>query len=53
MDFDTNEYPNIFVSRKRYERISEYIGIKRNDTNMIRMNIRIENDTNIQVFVTL
>ena len=39
IDFDTNEYPNIFVSRKRYERISEYIRIKRNDTNMIRMNI--------------
>ena len=47
IDLDTNEYPNIFVSRKRYERISEYIRIKRNDTNMIRMNIRIENDTNI------
>ena len=47
IDFHTNEYPNIFVSRKRYERISEYIRIKRNDTNMIRMNICIENDTNI------
>ena len=53
IDFDTNEYPNIFVSRKRYERMSEYICIKRNDTNMIRMNICIENDTNIQIFVTL
>ena len=50
IDFDTNEYPNIFVSRKRYERISEYIRIKRNNTNMIRMNIRIENDTNIRIF---
>ena len=50
IDFDTNEYPNIFVSRKRYERISEYIRIKRHDTNMIRMNIRIENDTNIRIF---
>ena len=47
IDFDTNEYPNIFVSRKRHERISEYIRIKRNDTNMILMNIRIENYTNI------
>ena len=50
IDFDTNEYPNIFVSRKRYERISEYIRIKRNDTNVIRMNIRIKNDTNIRIF---
>ena len=25
MDFDTNEYPNIFLSRKWHERISEYI----------------------------
>ena len=32
-DFDTNEYPNIFVSRKWYERISEYIRIKKIDTN--------------------
>ena len=50
IDFDTNEYPNIFVSRKRYERISEYIRIKRNDTNVIRMNICIKNDTNIRIF---
>ena len=50
IDFDTNEYPNIFVSRKQYEQISEYIRIKRHDTNMIRMNIRIENDTNIRIF---
>ena len=27
MDFDTNEYPNIFVSIKIHERISEYIDI--------------------------
>ena len=26
---DTNEYPNIFVSKKQYERISEYIRIKK------------------------
>ena len=26
---DTNEYPNIFVSKKQYERISEYICIKK------------------------
>ena len=28
-DFDTNKNPNIFVSRKLYERISEYISIKK------------------------
>ena len=32
---DTNEYPNIFVSKKLYERISEYIRIKKT----IRTNI--------------
>ena len=44
---DTNEYPNIFVSKRWYERISEYIRIKK----AIRMNIRIysyqKNDTNM------
>ena len=49
-DFNTNEYPNIFVSRKRYERISQYIRIKRIDTNMIQIDICIENDTNIPIF---
>ena len=33
MDFDTNEYPNIFVSRKWHERISEYIRMNIFDTN--------------------
>ena len=33
MDFDTNEYPNIFVSRKWHERTSEYICVKFFDTN--------------------
>ena len=33
MDFDTNEYPNIFVSRKWHERMSEYICIIFFDTN--------------------
>ena len=44
---DTNEYPNIFVSKKLYERISEYIRIKK----MIRTNNRIysyqKHDTNM------
>ena len=31
VDFDKNEYPNIFVSRKQYERISEYVQIYRKD----------------------
>ena len=33
IDFDTHEYPNIFVSRKRYEQISEYIYIEKINTN--------------------
>ena len=52
---DTNEYPNMFVSKKWYEWISEYIFIKK----MIRIwyerifvseNIRIY--SNIRIFVT-
>ena len=34
---DTNEYPNIFVSKRLYKRISEYIRIKK----AIQINIRI------------
>ena len=33
MNFDTNEYPNIFVSRKWHEQISEYIHMKFFETN--------------------
>ena len=33
MDFDTNEYPNIFVLREWHERISEYIRMNISDTN--------------------
>ena len=33
MDFDTNEYLNIFVSRKWHERISEYIRMNFFETN--------------------
>ena len=33
MDFDTNEYPNIFVSRKWHKQISEYIRMNIFDTN--------------------
>ena len=43
MDFDTNEYPNIFVSRKWHERISEYIRIKILIQTNIRINIWIGN----------
>ena len=32
MDFDMNEYPNIFVSRKWYEWITEYICMNIFDT---------------------
>ena len=33
MDFDTNKYPNIFVSKKWHKRISEYIHMKFFDPN--------------------
>ena len=33
LKIDTNEYPNIFVSKYCYERISEYIRIQKVDTN--------------------
>ena len=59
---DTNEYPNIFVSKKWYECISEYIRINKmiwtniriysyqtNDTNMIRTNIRIGKYSNVRI----
>ena len=59
---DTNEYPNIFVSKRWYERISEYIRIKKairmniriysyqkNDTNMIRTNIHIGKYSNVRI----
>ena len=59
---DTNEYPNIFVSKRWYERISEYICIKKatrmniriysyqkNDTNMIRTNIHIGKYSNVRI----
>ena len=42
-NFDTNEYPNIFVSRKWYERISEYIRIKKLIWTNVRIDIRTEN----------
>ena len=45
-----NAYLNIFVSRKRYERISDNIRIKRNDKNMTQMSIGNENDMNIRIF---
>ena len=51
LKIDTNEYPNIFVSKYCYERISENIRIQKVDTNeypnifvskkLTRMNIRI------------
>ena len=59
---DTNEYPNIFVSKRWYERISEYIRIKKairmniriysyqkNDTNMMRTNIHIGKYSNVRI----
>jgi len=46
--YDTNEYPNIFVSKKQYEWISEYI-CQKNDTNMIRTNIHIGKYSNVRI----
>ena len=50
IDFDAKEYPNIFASRKQYKKISEYICIKRNDTNMTQIDICIKNYTIIWIF---
>ena len=60
---NTNEYRNIFISKKWYEWISEYICIKKmirtniriysyqtNDTNMIRTNICIGKYSNIRIY---
>ena len=43
---DTNEYANIFVSKKQYERISEYICIKKFTQTNIRVNSYNKFDTN-------
>jgi len=52
MGFDTNEYPNIFVSRKWHERISEYIRmiffLTEQISEYIRINILIR--TNIRIY---
>ena len=54
--YDTNEYPNIFGSKKWYERIYEYIRIKKRiriwyERIFVAENIQIY--SNIQIFVTL
>ena len=48
--FDTNEYPNIFVSKNLHEWMSEYIRIKNLTQTNVRINIRIENCTNIRIY---
>ena len=45
-----NEYPNIFVSEKQYERLSECICFKKNYTNMIWTYICIGKYLNIRIF---
>ena len=55
-NFDTNEYPNIFVLKKQYERMSEYICIKKRiriwyERIFVAENIRIY--SNIRIFNTL
>ena len=49
-NFDTNEYPNIFVSKNLHEWMSEYIHIKNLTRTNVRINIRIENCTNIRIY---
>ena len=48
--FDTNEYPNIFVSKNLHEWMSEYIRIKNLTQTNVRINIRIENCMNIRIY---
>ena len=47
-NFDTNKYPNIFVSTNLHERMFEYIRIKNLTRTNVRINIRIENLINIR-----
>ena len=49
-NFDTNEYPNIFVSKNLHEWMFEYIRMKNLTRTNVRINIRIENCTNIKMF---
>ena len=49
-NFDTNECPNIFVSTKLHEWISEYIHIDFLTRTNVRIIIRIENCTNIRIY---
>ena len=49
-NFASNEYMNIFVSTKLHERISEYIRITNLTQTIVRINICIENCTNIRIY---
>ena len=49
-NFDTNEYPNIFVSKNLHEWMSEYIRIKNLTRTNVRINICIENCMNIRIY---
>ena len=49
-NFASNEYMNIFVSKKLHERMSEYIRIENLTRRNGRINIRIENCSNIQIY---
>ena len=50
-NFNTNEYPNIFVSKNLHERMSEFIRAQNLTQTNVRINICIENCTNIRIFV--
>ena len=52
-NFDTNECPNIFVSTKLHEWISEYIHIIFLTRTNVRISIRIENCTNIRIYLNI
>ena len=49
-NLDTNEYPNIFVSKELHEQTSEYICIKFLKSTNVQINIHIENCANIRIY---
>ena len=46
---DTNEYPNIFVSKKAIRMNIRIYSYQKNDTNMIRTNIHIGKYSNVRI----
>ena len=52
-NFASNKYTNIFVSKKLHERMSEYLRMKNLTRTNVRINICIENGTNIQIYLNI